>query len=110
MGKLQEDLGDIRAQLEKIASGASPINKPTPDLVTADAPHINVGQSDDSHGHIGHRGALLLRVSASEGSILITPVPANGMFRTPFPPPPPLELGGSTLVENRAFVPVRKGL
>ena len=103
VGQLQADLGDIRAQLEKIAAGAPSTSRPAPDSTQADAPLLHIRQSDDGHGQIGHRGALLPRVSASEGPILTTPVPANGTYRTPFPsaplpPPPSLQLVGSSAV------------
>ena len=91
VGQLQADLRDIWAQLEKIAAGAPSTSRPAPDPTQEDAPLLHIRQSDDGHGKIGHRGALLPWVSASEGPILTTPVPANGTYRTPFRPPPSIE-------------------
>lgn len=102
VGHLQAELGDIRAQLEKIALGSAASSKAAeaPSTQQTDASRLNSGVSGDGHGPGGHCWETHPQASASEGSLLMTPVPANGTFRTPFPsvpipPPASFEPGSS---------------
>lgn len=99
IGQLRADLSDMRAQLEKIALGSAGVGKAgdPPSSATADAPVLDSGLAGDGHGKISHCETSQTRASPFVGSLLPTPVPANGMFRPPFPTVPrsnPLESGG----------------
>lgn len=107
MDQLQTDLGDIRAELEKIAlhtsTGGKAVDSST--LAAADALRLGTDPSGDDHGPDGHRRAPPSRALLAEGPILPIPGPNNGTPRTPFPtipihPPPPLDVGNSSLVSN----------
>lgn len=101
VGRLQEDLGDIRAQLAKIALGANASGKAPghSSSTTADAPLHDSGASGDDHGQSGRRYATPNRVLPLGEPILQAPAPTNGTFRTPFPSVPipnPYEQGNTT--------------
>lgn len=100
VGRLQADLGDIRAQLTKIALGADAVGKaPGPSSsMTVDAPSLDPGAGGVGHGQFGHGTATAPRALPFGGPLLQAPVPTNGTFRTPFPtiPIPNLNEQGNT--------------
>lgn len=81
MDQLQTDLGDIRAELEKIAlhtsTGGKAVDSST--LAAADALRLGTDPSGDDHGPDGHRRAPPSRALLAEGPILPIPGPNNGM-------------------------------
>lgn len=97
VGRLQADLGEIRVELAKIT--ASPFfheaGKATSGGIptTADVPSLTNNTGCDGHGPYGHSRTPPARVSVVGGSLLPSPAPANGTFRTPFPTVPLLGPG-----------------
>lgn len=82
VGRLQADLGEIRAELAKIT--ASPFfheaGKATSGGIptTADVPSLTNNTGCDGHGPYGHSRTPPARVSVVGGSLLPSPAPANG--------------------------------
>lgn len=69
VGRLQTDLGDIRAQLAKMAMGVEARSKAIDPSTsaTADALGLEGNLSGDGHGQTGHRSSLTTRELAGGG-------------------------------------------